>query len=108
MMKQKLYIISILALFSVVVVTGLYFGSKNFIQHPNHFNRKILSSPIELWKTVDIGDNSYYIAGVTSNSIYLGNEITPLSLLIGNIQLSKILKVTIKNLNADSIRSGRL
>lgn len=107
-MRQKIPVISFLMLFSVIFISVLYFYSERLTKRAGDFKRNIFSAPLELSKTVDIKFNSYYIAGVASNGIYLGNGTSPVSLLVINPLSSKINQVTIKNLNADSLRSGRV
>lgn len=107
-MKRKIYLVSILAALSIGVILILYLQAVSAIQYPNRFSRKFHLTPIQLFKSVDIKTNSYYIAGVNSDCVYLGNETLPLSILVYDIESGQTSSLRIKNLDVKNIRSGRL
>ena len=73
----------------------------------NSFIRRYPHHPVNQEKTFDLGHNSYYIAGVTNDSIYLGNVTAPLLLfsMDKNLNGYKRSKIKISNPNEYSFRS---
>lgn len=63
----------------IVVITVLFLMSEDIIQHRNNFIRRF---PEQFSKKYDInlGVNSYYLAGIANRKIYLGNVTAPLLL----------------------------
>jgi len=92
-MKTKNLIIALLVctIFSISLVTVLFALSEDSIQRNNSFLRRYPHHPATKQQVLDIKYNSYYIAGVTKDRIYLGNSTAPLHLL----SLNKELKDTI-------------
>ncbi|KQK26078.1 hypothetical protein AR438_10885 [Chryseobacterium aquaticum] len=70
-----------LAAFSVAMIIILYHRSDYMIKKENHFVRKFLQHPVTEEKRYDLQVNSYYFAGSTKDSVYLGNYTTPFSLI---------------------------
>jgi len=73
---------------SVALIVMLYIFSGNINHRKNAFIRLFPSHFISHWKVLDIQYNSYYIAGLTDNHIYLGNQMQPMDILISNYDFS--------------------
>jgi len=63
---------------SCFAVYGLFLASEEKIHHDNNFTRRFPHAPVSSQKEIDLGYNSFYFAGSTGNSIYLGNHTAPL------------------------------
>lgn len=87
-MQRKIALIFLFSVSSILMVIGLYLISGSFIKPANGFTRLFRSSPLSLYKSLDIQYNSYYIAGVSSSHIYLGNRSAPLYVLVTDSILS--------------------
>jgi hypothetical protein len=70
------------------VVVGLFLSSEHIIKKENSFIRRFLPHPLSGEKTLDLGFDSYYFAGIAGNNIYLGNVTTPLVLTCIDTSLS--------------------
>lgn len=70
-----------LSAFSVAMIIILYHRSDYMIKKENHFVRKFLQHPVTEEKRYDLQVNSYYFAGSTKDSVYLGNYTTPFTLI---------------------------
>lgn len=110
-MKLSTPIFAILActLLGVATVIILYSLSEEIIHRNNSFIRRYPHHPVTQDKVFDLGYNSYYIAGITSDSIYLGNYTAPLILVaidreLNNSTQSKISLPNSKNYSFRSIR----
>src|SRR5690606_11809596 len=77
MKKRILYIILTLVV-STFLVIGLFLSSEHIMKKENPFIRRFIPHHIHDVKYIDLEVNSYYIAGVTKDSIYLGNYTAPL------------------------------
>jgi hypothetical protein len=80
MVLASCFIFSVL---TIIILTAL--GNN---QKPNGFNRKLIMDAIEKRNELDIKYNSFYLAGLTSDRIYLGNYSSPMHLLTVNYSLS--------------------
>jgi len=78
------------AVFGAMAVTFLFIVSEETIKRNNSFLRRYPHHPVQKETVLDISYNSYYIAGITSKHIYLGNTTAPLHVL----QLSRDLQDT--------------
>jgi hypothetical protein len=67
---------------SIAVVIGLIFFSGVLRDRRGSFLRLFPSHPVLEKMSYDIKYNSYYLAGATSNHVYLGNTVSPLHMLI--------------------------
>ena len=63
---------------SCLLVIILFFTSEHLMKKENPFVRRFLPHPIEKAQYLDLGVNSYYLAGLTQDTIYLGNYTAPL------------------------------
>jgi uncharacterized membrane protein YphA (DoxX/SURF4 family) len=79
--KRDALILFICFLFSVSLVVLLYALSEHSIHRNNSFLRRYPHHPVSLLHGLPITYNSYYIAGVANDRIYLGNVTAPLHLL---------------------------
>lgn len=77
--RIKSYItLLLLTIFSSLVVTIIYLSSEKQSKRNNAFIRKYIPHAIEEVGHYNLPSNSFYIAGVDDNSIYLGNYNAPL------------------------------
>ena len=74
-------ILGISVVFSTSLVTGLFLASEEAIDRNNAFIRRYPHHPVSKVNQFNLGYNSYYIAGITNDSVYLGNITAPLHLL---------------------------
>lgn len=81
--KMQLYLLLVffLILISILFMIILYLFSEQIIHHHNPFIRRYPKSAVILQGTIDVKFNSYYFAGNSNRTIYLGNYTDPLHLL---------------------------
>lgn len=72
-----LYTIGTIIVSSAVVVL-LFISSEHIMKKENPFVRRFLPHHIDKAEYLDLEVNSYYIAGLTNDTIYLGNYTAPL------------------------------
>src|SRR5690606_4495008 len=72
-----LYTIGTIVVSSAVVVI-LFITSEHIMKRENPFVRRFLPHHIDKAEYLDFEVNSYYIAGLTNDTIYLGNYTAPL------------------------------
>lgn len=70
------------------VVVGLFVSSEHIMKRENPFVRRFMPHHIDKAEYLDLKVNSYYIAGLTNDTIYLGNYTAPLLLTAVPINLS--------------------
>ena len=88
-MKRKPIVILLSCLiFSTLLVAVLYALSDKAIPERNSFVRNYQPDMVTKSNELDVGYNSYYVAGLVNDNIYLGNAKVPLHLLVTNIQLT--------------------
>src|SRR4051812_46823426 len=107
-MKNRLYILGTLTLFSCLVILGLHYTSDSYRHVPNGFKRNFKKAIIESSSAIDLKFNSYYFAGISWNHIYLGNSTAPLLLTETDFTLSNLQKRIIENHTKRNIASGIL
>jgi hypothetical protein len=73
-----------------LVICIIFLSSEKQIKQNNAFIRRYMPHPIEKIGEYDLKFNSYYIAGVDDDSIYLGNYTTPLYVTTFDYALKKI------------------
>lgn len=86
-MKKKIFYIVLTMIVSSLVVVGLFLSSEHIMKKENPFVRRFLPHHIDKAEYLDLGVNSYYIAGLTNDTIYLGNYTAPLLLTAVSIDL---------------------
>ncbi|RXG13125.1 MauE/DoxX family redox-associated membrane protein [Leeuwenhoekiella aestuarii] len=74
-------ILIILTLGSCACVVILFLASENTLHYNNQLNRRYPHHPATLRETINLGYNSYYLAGINDDALYLGNTTAPLHLL---------------------------
>ncbi|SFN90922.1 Methylamine utilisation protein MauE [Paenimyroides ummariense] len=65
---------------SSAIIVLLFITSEHIMKRENPFIRRFLPHHIDKAEYIDLGFNSYYIAGLTHDTIYLGNYTTPLNI----------------------------
>ncbi len=80
--KKTLLLLATLAIIGVGIVTLLFVFSEKKMHRNNAFQRRYPHHPVEESQRFDIGYNSYYLAGNTKDSVYLGNTTAPLHVLV--------------------------
>lgn len=81
---------------AVGAVILLFISSEYIIKKENNFTRRFLQHPIVEQQRLDLHYNSYYFAGSSTDSIYLGNYTTPFILTAADLNL-RILKENDQN-----------
>lgn len=79
-LKKGLWQLSGLAVIGIATVSLLYLGSEKQMKRNNAFIRRYIPHPIKKIGEYDLEYNSYYIAGINSGKVYLGNYTAPLSM----------------------------
>ncbi|RRJ89578.1 hypothetical protein EG240_11315 [Paenimyroides tangerinum] len=77
-MKQQIIYIALTITIATTLVLVLFFTSEHLMKKENPFIRRFLPHHIDKAQYLDLGVNSYYIAGLTQDTIYLGNYTVPL------------------------------
>src|SRR5690606_12025605 len=78
--QSKLLLLGLLVIVGLGTVGLLYVFSENEMHRNNAFQRRFIPQPIEIQKEIALEGTSYYIAGMDSGKIYLGNYNAPLYL----------------------------
>jgi len=100
-MKQKLIIILVSCFLSAtILVVTLYALSDKIVHEPGSFLRVYAKDAAIRSNDMDMGLNSWYIAGITDDHIYLGNFTQPLDMLVTNFSLtdSQRIRIVLKNM----------
>lgn len=74
---------------SSLIIILLFISSEHIIKKENNFTRRFRAYGILEDKTLDLGLNSYYFAGYSKDSIYLGNKTTALRMLSVDVGLTE-------------------
>src|SRR5690606_29955692 len=77
-MKKKIFYIVLTMVISGAVVVGLFLSSEHIMKKENPFVRRFMPHHIDKAEYLDLEVNSYYIAGLTNDTVYLGNYTAPL------------------------------
>lgn len=80
-------ILGVLIILSSGTVIALFLMSENITHYHNKFVRRFQHWPAVKTVTADLRLNSYYIAGIDSSNIYLGNNTAPFLITIYNRSL---------------------
>ena len=78
--SKTLLKLSILTIFSIIMVIIIFVSSEKQIKRNNAFVRRYMPHPIEKIGEYDLKYNSYYIAGIDDKKLYLGNYTAPLTI----------------------------
>jgi hypothetical protein len=102
---MRRHVISLFICFSVAtaIVASAYVFSNKLIHTPGNFLRLYHNDIAFRFKEMDIRWNSWYIAGINKDKIFLGNLSAPLTMLITNYTLTDSRLVQIKLINANNI-----
>ncbi len=87
--KRKLLALVILVVVGIGVVALLFAFSEKKMHRNNAFQRRYMPHPISVQEVYDLKYNSWYIAGINSGNVYLGNVTAPLKVLIIDTLLRK-------------------
>lgn len=104
-MKRKSVIInlSLCAVFSIALVAVLFAFSEEIVHRNNSFLRRYPHHPVSKANVLDVGFNSYYIAGTAGDRIYLGNVSAPLHVLSLHKDLKDTVHIRINLKGSDSL-----
>src|SRR5690554_3367989 len=78
--SKTLLKLSILTIFSIIMVIIIFVSSEKQIKRNNAFVRRYMPHPIEKIGEYVLKYNSYYIAGIDDKKLYLGNYTAPLTI----------------------------
>ncbi|HLW32169.1 MAG TPA: MauE/DoxX family redox-associated membrane protein, partial [Aequorivita sp.] len=78
--KRRLLFLLILAIIGIGIVAILFAFSEKKMHRNNAFQRRYIPQPLETLQEFNLEWNSYYIAGMDKEKIYLGNYTAPLYL----------------------------
>lgn len=81
LITYKLIFLSVSSIFSVCVVVFLYIRSEHIIHKENNFVRRYVPHLYQKSNHIDLKYSGFYFAGSTSDTLYLGNYNSPLSVL---------------------------
>jgi hypothetical protein len=108
MTRKSLLILTCCLLSSIALVTVL-FAFSNYITHqPGSFYRIFPPHPVIESNMMGIEDDSYYIAGGTSEYIYLANTKKPFHLLAINTLLTDTLHIRLRIEDVDRLKYYRI
>jgi len=96
---SKIQIILLLGatiLISTLIVVVLFLSSEHIMKKENPFVRRFLPHHIDKAEYLNLELNSYYIAGLTNDTIYLGNYTAPLLITAIPMDLSAKVEHQIK------------
>jgi uncharacterized membrane protein YphA (DoxX/SURF4 family) len=83
-LRHRTGTLSALALSGAVIVTSLFLMSENITHYHNKLVRRFPHWPAVKVSDTDLHLNSYYIAGIDSSNIYLGNNTAPFLVTVFN------------------------
>lgn len=104
MKKRVLIFVVSSASMSLMIVIVLFLASNKLSSQAGSFLRKFPPMPIKEKFTLDLGFNSYYVAGGTGHFAYLANYTNPLHLIVLNTITADTQHV---KLNIDDIRNHK-
>lgn len=107
--RNIIVVIGIVALcLSVVII--LYAFSEKPLQYSQNFIRVHQLDTAHETDTLYLGDNSYYIAGVTSSQIFFGNSKDSLGLLVTDLELGtpKHVRLSVDNPGSLRLKGSRI
>src|SRR5690606_30170019 len=95
-MKRKILYIVLIMIVSSALVVALFVSSEHIMKRENPFVRRFMPHHIDKAEYLDLEVNSYYIAGLTNDTIYLGNYTAPLLITAVPISLGTKVEHQIK------------
>ena len=92
---------------SAVWVIVLFLTSEEQMHRNNAFIRRYPQHVAKVKAKINLGYNSYYIAGITNDSIYLGNTTAPLHIIATDTKLQDTIhhRLHLKDMDQYSFRS---
>jgi len=110
MPRKNIIIIIGVVLFCFLVVVVLYAVSDPPFSYRQDFTRIHKLDAVEQLSALNLKSSSYYIAGVTSDQIFFGNEKDSLELLVTDMALSGLrhLRLSIVDDNKVSLKNSRI
>lgn len=104
-MKKTVIKLGICFLLGTVVVLSLFAATYKIRHEPNSFLREYQRPFLQSRPVIDLTFNSYYIAGITEDAVYLGNITAPFDVLVTNKTLtdSQHVKLRIKGVKNPTI-----
>lgn len=101
---RPIFVIAICIFVSILVIVTLYVAvPEEKILQNNGFERKFKTDILTRKGFLDLKYNSYYIAGLTNTSIFLGNYKVPTFYLHANYTLTDTIKVDLNIPNDDNV-----
>jgi len=99
--KYKIIILMVTTLFSVTSVYLLFLRSEQIIHEENNFVRRYPPHLYDRLPEIKLDFAGYYFAGMSNNTIYLGNYHAPLVVLAvsANLKHTKQYKIKLSNYN---------
>jgi hypothetical protein len=91
-------------LLSIGCVVGLVKYSESLKSAPQNFLRLFPPHPVLERDTFLLGYNSYYLAGIDSHHVYLGNYGASLHLVVANLELQDTTHVTLQFAGLDTVK----
>lgn len=103
-------LLSVSVVVSTSLITGLFLVSEEAIDRDNSFIRRYPHHPVNRQGSFDLEFNSYYLAGITRDSIYLGNFTAPLHLLAIDKELTDTSqhRLNLKNMEKYNFKSVKV
>ena len=86
---------------SIGLMVILFLSSEEQVHRNNAFIRRFPPHPVIKEYDIDLGFNSYYVAGLGKDMVYLGNSTAPLHLLKINLATRDTAHVKLKLSNTD-------
>jgi hypothetical protein len=93
--KMKLFLLVTLAIIGISIVALLFAFSEQKMHRNNAFQRRYIPQPMETLHEFNLEWDSYYIAGMDKERIYLGNYMAPLYLDEVDLEEQKIEKFSV-------------
>jgi hypothetical protein len=104
-MKRNIYVAALFVFMaSVLTVVTLFLASDSMVHRRNAFLRQFPPHVLAEDDTFDVRFNSFYIAGGTAHTAYLGNTTSPSNLVEVNLDASNIKSITLQAKSIDTIR----
>ncbi|MEP7257957.1 MAG: hypothetical protein ABI687_06210, partial [Flavitalea sp.] len=104
-MNKTIIRLTAITILIVAIVSMLHFYTTNKNHRKNSFIRLLPSHMLTKMQAIDIKYNSYYIAGLTNDHIYLGNYTSPENILISNYELTDTQQIIYKLSNKNKLVS---
>lgn len=99
--KKTLLLLVTLAIIGISIVALLFAFSEKKMHRNNAFVRRYIPHAITARKIYDLKYNSWYIAGINSGKVYLGNVTVPLRILILDTLLGRADTIQVELDNMD-------